>query len=90
MDPIISSLRELTSEDISPNICKDDKEKRKLIETVGPRSCRNILKARRDYPLSRIPFLFSSIDPQLVVDVLSNELEEILESILGPVKSKKR
>ena len=60
-----------------------------LIRTVGPLTCRNILKAKKDYKLSRIPFLFSSIHPQLVVDVLHNDVEKLLEKILRDKKTSK-
>ena len=55
-------------------------EKIELIQrTGGPTTVRSILKATRDFPLARIPWLFSSIDSQYVVDVLNNDMEEALE-----------
>ena len=81
MDPIEKSLINLKSDELEANKYKTDKELETLIRTVGPLTCRNILKAKKDYKLSRIPFLFSSIHPQLVVDVLGNDIEKLLEKI---------
>ena len=54
-------------------------EKFELIKEIGgPRTVISILKAKKEFPLARIPFLFSSLDTNLVVNVLANEWDDIL------------
>lgn len=89
MDPVEQSLRNLKSDEIKANKYSTNEELEKLIIAVGPLTCRNILKAKKDYKLSRIPFLFSSVDPQLVVDVLFNDIEKLLEKIIQDKKAAK-
>ena len=90
MDEIEDRLRSLESEKIEPNIYETEEKKLELVRKVGPRTAKNILNARKDYKESRIPFLFSSIHPQLVIDVLHNkplkEIEKLLEKEKEPFK----
>jgi hypothetical protein len=58
-------------------------EKDELVARVGPRTARDIVRARKDYPLRRIPFLFSSVDTQAVVDLLANDVHAAIERALG-------
>lgn len=54
-------------------------EKFQLIKEIGgPRTVTSILKAKKEFPLARIPFLFSSLDTKLVIYVLANEWDDIL------------
>ena len=48
-------------------------EKQKLISQIGPRTVKTLLKAKSELPMRRIPFLFSSLDTQAVIDVLHND-----------------
>ncbi|MFK7825662.1 MAG: hypothetical protein AB8G05_16035 [Oligoflexales bacterium] len=57
----------------------NEQEKFKLIRDIGgPRTVISILKAKKEFPLSRIPFLFNSLDTKLVINVLANEWDDIL------------
>lgn len=56
-----------------------ESEKDLLIQSLGPKTTLNIIKAKKDFPLSRIPFLFSSLDTQKVVNVLHNDLSEAIK-----------
>ena len=44
----------------------------------GPKTARAIIKAKKDFPLARIPFLFSAVDTQAVVDILCNDVSDVL------------
>ncbi len=66
-----------------------DEEKRELIRKLGgPRTARDIVKAKKDFPLARIPFLFSSCDTQAVMDVLCNDMEAAIGEALREKSSK--
>lgn len=65
-----------------PSILNDN-QKRSLIEKIGPKTVRNIIKAKKDFDLQRIPFLFNSIDSKIVIDILNNEWDELLEDALN-------
>lgn len=54
-------------------------EKQRFIARVGWRLVRDIDKARSELPLSRIPHVFSSVDSQIVVDILANEWQAALQ-----------
>jgi hypothetical protein len=58
-------------------------EKDELVARVGPRTARDIVRAKKDYPLRRIPFLFSTVDTQAVVDLLANDVRAAIERALG-------
>ncbi len=83
-----NALRQLNDQipigrkDLSPE------EKRQLLKKVGgTRTARDIIKAKKDFPLARIPFLFSALDTQAVVDILCNEMEEVIaEALENPTK----
>jgi hypothetical protein len=59
-----------------------EKQKDELIKLIGVRTARSILQAKKTLPLKRIPFLFSSIDTQLVMDLLENDVEKNIEHAL--------
>ena len=60
--------------DLSGNLPKprnlSEEQLRDLVNSIGPRTCKNIIDAISDFPIARIAFLFSSIDTQAVVDIL--------------------
>ena len=78
-DELTKSLQNLTGSLPTPrlNLSRDDKLM--LVQKLGgPRTVKSILKARGKVPESRIPFLFSSLDTQAVLDVLANDMAEVL------------
>jgi len=78
-DKISQSIYALEGDDIQPRTMLSESEKVKLIEAVGgPLTARSIVKAKSEFSLARIPWLFSSIDPQLVVDILANEMDDLI------------
>jgi hypothetical protein len=91
-DEISKSLQALKSTPIKARLCQNDAEKEELIVKIGgPRTARSIRQALKSFSRDRIPFLFSSLDPQLVVDVLENDLDSILNTTLSqPSKSKRK
>lgn len=77
-DEITTALRDLPGDALQPRQLSDD-EKKQLIRDLGLKTTQNIIKAKKDFPLRRIPFLFSSLNPQWVVDVLHNDLSDALK-----------
>lgn len=78
---IEESLRQLSGQLPQPRHLSEN-EKDELIKKIGgPRTVRSILKAKETLPSARIPFLFSSLDTQLVMDVLYNDWEAALQRI---------
>ena len=78
-DDIIKSLENLAGGLPTARLNLSKEEKLELIKKLGgPRSVTSILKSKKDYPLRRIPFIFSSLDTQAVVDVLANDMSDVL------------
>jgi hypothetical protein len=89
-DDLEKSLRALKGDEIKAQIYESRSELEALIKAVGgPRTALSIRKAMKSYSQKRIPFLFSSLDPQLVVDVMSNDLDSLLAEALAPKKTLK-
>ncbi len=77
-DKIAQSLRALAGALPAPREL-NEAEKDALIQTIGgPLTARDVIRAQKDFALARIPFLFSSIDTQAVVDLLHNDMEAAL------------
>jgi hypothetical protein len=81
-DDLTRSLLSLAGDFPKPRLNLSNAEKAKLVERLGPRTTRSILKAKKDFSLSRIPFLFSTLDTQDVVDVLNNDMSEVLKETI--------
>ena len=63
----------------TPRLNLSRAEKLELIQKLGgPRTVKSIIKTKKDVPAARIPFLFSSLDTQSVVDVLANDMSDVL------------
>ena len=54
-------------------------DKDAIVAKLGIGALKDILKAQKELPLRRIPFLFSSLDTQAVVDVLANDMTGALK-----------
>ena len=74
MDRVTAALLGLRGELPSPRILLDEEQKDALITAVGLGAVKDILKAQKELSYRRIPFLFSSIDTQAVVDILANDM----------------
>ncbi len=82
-DPITKQIRDLRSELPAPRRGLSEAEKDTLIAAVGgPRTCQSILNARKHAPEGRIPFIFNSLDSQMVVDILANDMRGAIERAL--------
>jgi hypothetical protein len=78
-DQLTESLLNLAGSLPTPRLNLSKDEKKALIKKVGGlRTAQSIVKAKKDYPVSRIPFLFSSLDTQCVVDILHNDMSDVL------------
>lgn len=81
-DDLTRTLQDLSGDVPEPRLSLSDNEKDQLVARIGPKTARSILKAKKDFPLRRIPFLFSSLDTQDVVDILNNEMAEAIDRAL--------
>lgn len=88
MDDLRQSIENLSGEIPSPRLGLSLEQKIELVKVLGgPRTVTSILKCKKDYPLKRIPFMFSNLDTQAVVDILANDMEEALRQFdLGKVQ----
>lgn len=82
-DHITNALANLDGELPTCQSLSED-EKDQLIKFLGYRTTLNIIKAKKDYSTKRIPFLFSSLDTQKVINVLGNDLQAALERAKPP------
>lgn len=93
-DDIEKSLRDLKGESLTARILTSDEEKEALIQAIGgPRTAASIRQALKTYSKDRIPFLFSSLEAQIVVDVLENDLDELIAKLIArkdAIKAKNR
>ncbi|MEI6397885.1 MAG: hypothetical protein WCO71_03850 [Pseudomonadota bacterium] len=87
-DKLTESILNLTGSLPAPRLNLSRDEKLALIAKVGgPRTTHSIIKAKKDYPASRIPFIFSSLDTQCVVDILANDMTDVLAAMPAKIKS---
>lgn len=61
-----------------------------LIQEIGPRTAKSILSMRGKTQESRIPFLFSSVDTQAIVDLLANDCGAAIERALAAKNATKK
>ncbi|MDQ3230525.1 MAG: hypothetical protein M3Q07_01800 [Pseudobdellovibrionaceae bacterium] len=75
-DDVDASLRALKAQLPTARFNLSEPDKDELIRAIGgPRTVENIRKAMSKLPHERIPWLFSSLDSQLVIDVMANDME---------------
>jgi hypothetical protein len=87
-DDLTKALEKLSGEQPTPRLNLSESEKDRLVAKIGPRTARDIVKAKKDLPHRRIPFLFSTIDTQDVVDLLANDMEAAIQRALAKVHPK--
>lgn len=87
-DPLTRSLQELSGEIPKPRLNLSVAEKQSLVARIGPKTARSILQAKKDFPLQRIPFLFSALDTQDVVDLIYNDMMDVMSKALLKIKKK--
>ncbi len=83
VDDITKALERLSGALPRPRTGLTESEKEELIARIGPRAVRDILRAKKDFKVERIPFLFSTLDTQSVVDILANDMTQALARALG-------
>lgn len=89
-DDFETRLRSLSGGLPEPRLNLTEADKDALIARVGPRTARNVVGAKKDAPVARIPFLFSSLNTQDVVDLLANNVDAALARALKGLASTKR
>ena len=80
-DSLTQVLESLTGELPQPRLNISDQEKDALIAKIGIRTVKSIVQAKKELPLRRIPFLFSTIDTQAVVDLLANDMTAAINRV---------
>ncbi len=79
-DDLTKALRKISSDLPPPRLNLSQQELQLLKKKLGPRTITSILKAKKQLPERRIPFLFNSLDSQDVLDVLNNCWDGILNA----------
>ena len=83
LDQIETTLVGLKAELPSPRVFTDRSDLIKLIHSSGgPRTAKSIRDHAKITPARRIPHVFSSIDTQVVVDILANDLDTIIAELI--------
>ena len=83
LDQIETTLVGLKAELPSPRIFTSRADLVKLIQSAGgPRTAKSIRDHSKITPARRIPHVFSSIDTQVVVDILANDLDTIIAELI--------
>ena len=85
-DNIKDLITDLQGQLPEPKASLSEDEKDQIVLTVGPKTIASILSAKKQLPLKRIPFLFSSLDTQTVINILAHDFADALHR----VKQKKR
>jgi hypothetical protein len=80
-DDLTERIETLKGDLPQPRLNLTNAEIKELVLRIGLASARDILKAKRQLPQARIPFLFSSLDTQAVVDLLANDVDEIVRRL---------
>lgn len=78
-DKVTEQLLNLSGGMPAPRLNLSLEEKQRIIQDLGIKTVKNILKAKKQLPIARIPFLFSSIDTQMVLDILHNDFLELIK-----------
>jgi hypothetical protein len=78
-DKVTEQLLNLSGGMPEPRLNLSLEEKQRIIQGLGMKTVKNILKAKKQLPIARIPFLFSSIDTQMVLDILHNDFSELIQ-----------
>ena len=85
-DEIEKSLRGLQKVDLKARVHGSREELVHLIQTLGgPRTAESVRQAMKSFPHERIPFIFSSLDTQLVLDIMANDVD----ALIAEMKKKK-
>lgn len=83
---LTDALQSLSGDMPKPRVGLSESEKDVLILKIGPRTAKNILSMRGKTAESRIPFLFSSIDTQAIIDLLANDCTAAIERAVQRAK----
>ena len=69
-------LRDLKANLPAARLQLSETAKDQLVTAVGgPRTAESIRKAMKNFPHERIPWLFNSLDSQLVIDIMANDMD---------------
>ncbi len=82
-DDVTRALECLSGKLPKPRLGLTEFEKDQLVASIGPRTALAIVKAKKDFPPRRIPFLFSAVNTQAVADILANEMGDAIKRALA-------
>lgn len=83
LDQIETTLVGLKAELPCPRLFTSRSDLVKLIQAAGgPRTAKSIRDHAKITPIRRIAHVFSSIDTQVVVDVLANDLDSVIAELI--------
>ena len=78
-DTVTRSLQDLKG--TIPNASDSLTEAQKdaiVIKIGGPKTVKQLISAKKELPIARIPFLFSTLDTQCVVEVLAHDFTQAI------------
>ena len=81
-DELTRAIENISGDLPKPRLNLSEEEKNEIVEKLGPRTVRDIVKAMKEFSKARIPFLFSSIDTQAIVDILANDFAAAIQRAL--------
>lgn len=81
-DDLTERLRALKADLPLPHTHLSEEEKVELLLRVGPRQARDIILAKKQLPIARIPFVFNRVDTQDLIDLLQHDFTEPLRDLL--------
>jgi len=83
-DELTAMLREIKPDLPKPRLELSEAEKDRLVQACGgPLTAKNLINAVEALPRQRIAFVFNSIDSQVVVDILANDMKEAIARALS-------
>ena len=83
MDELDEALLGIQADKLEARLSLSLDEKIRLVEKWGPKRISDLVKAKSQIPIQRIPFIFNTIDTQDVLDVLANDMEDAIEAVLA-------
>ncbi len=80
LDSIEDQIHNVKASLPTPRLNLSEDEKDELVRKIGgPSTVRNVLNAAMNLPKARLFWLFNSLDPQLLVDILQNDMSDAIK-----------
>ena len=81
-DDLQNAIRGIKADQLTPRENLTEEQKRILVERWGPRRVADILKAKGQIPIGRLPFIYNNVDTQDLLDILANDMTTAIASAI--------